>query len=109
MNKKELFNKIIHINAVADPRGVCVCVCPRLLFGVFLLTSKNWYLINEYEICLKMLEMAILGTQIFKTFWEEGGGALLGVLPLLKILDPPLKRITFKRVLHDYGLAYLAH
>ena len=25
--------------------------------------------LNEYEICLKMLEMAILETQIFKNFW----------------------------------------
>ena len=32
-------------------------------------TSKKLVL-NEYEICLKILEMAILEIQIFKTFWK---------------------------------------
>ena len=33
-------------------------------------TSKKLVL-NEYEICLKALEMVILEIQIFKTFWRS--------------------------------------
>ena len=31
--------------------------------------SSKKLLLDEYEICLKMLEIAILETQIFKNFW----------------------------------------
>ena len=56
--------------------------------GFFFLQKRSLLaklILNEYEICLKMLEMAILETQIFKHFW----GACPQT-PLLKILDPPL-------------------
>ena len=49
--------------SVADPRGLGGAVPPFLEF-----TSKK-VVLNEYEIFLKMLEMAIIETQIFKTFW----------------------------------------
>ena len=76
---------------------------PVLIFFFFFYKSEVYqqkFLLNEYEMCLKMLEMAILKTQIFKNFW---GGmppdplkssclrrSLVSPPPLLKILDPPL-------------------
>ena len=65
---------------MADPRGrgagdLC-SPPPPPLFGFFpfftkmKFTSKKFYVVlNEYEICLKMLEMAILETQIFEDSW----------------------------------------
>ena len=53
--------------------------------------------LNEYEICLKMLEMAILEPHIFKTFWGNmpqdpprklAPSALVVSPPPLKVLDP---------------------
>ena len=56
--------------------------------------------LKEHKICLKMLEMAILETQIFKNFCGSmppdpprklAPSALVGAPPpLLQILDPPL-------------------
>ena len=61
-------------------------------------TSKKLYVVlNEYEICLKMLEMAILEPHIFKTFWGNmpqdpprklAPSALVVSPPPLKVLDP---------------------
>ena len=45
--------------------------------------------LNEYEICLKMLEMAILETQIFKNVWGSMHPDLLGKLARLCPLPPP--------------------
>ena len=51
------------------------------LFWIFFFLQKRSLLTkisifkNEYEICLKKLEMAILDTQIFKNFWGVGGYA----------------------------------
>ena len=43
-------------------------LCP--LFGVFFFTKAKVYnVLNEYKICLKMLEIAILETPIIKNFW----------------------------------------
>ena len=58
--------------------------------------------LNQHKICLKMLEMATLETQIFKNFWwsmppdsprklAPSALELVGAPPpLLQILDPPL-------------------
>ena len=47
-------------------------LCPpfRIIF-LFYKSEVYWQklVLNEYEICLKMLEMVILETQIFKFFW----------------------------------------
>ena len=61
-------------------------------------TSKKLYVVlNEYKTCLKMLEMAILETHIFKTFWgsmppDPPRKLALSALVLptspLKVLDP---------------------
>ena len=70
-------------SAVADLRRGGL---PPPLFGVSFtkakFTSKK-VVLNKYKICLKMLEMAILETQIFKNFWES--------MPP----DPPWKAHTF--------------
>ena len=49
-------------------------------------TSKK-ILLDEYEICLKMLEMAILETQIFKSF--SGSMSPRKLVPLVLVLPPP--------------------
>ena len=74
---------------VADPRGgggLGTCLPPPpptfLDFFFFLytetkFTSKKLYVVlSEYEICLNMLEMAILETRISEIsgMWGEGGG-----------------------------------
>ena len=74
-----------------------LCSLPPL-FGFFSssfyknkFTSKKLYVVlNEYEICLKMLEMAILETHIFKTFWGEYAPRLpRKLVPLALIVPPP--------------------
>ena len=72
---------VIRYLAVADPGGAGEPVPPP--FGIFFLTKAKFtteqkLVLNEYEICLKMLEIAILETQIFKTF---GGGGIPPDLP----------------------------
>ena len=63
---------------MADPRGSWGASSPppSPSSDYFSFYKSKVYLqklvLNEYEICLKMLEMAILETQIFKIFW--GGG-----------------------------------
>ena len=45
---------------------------PPPLFGFFFLQKRSLLaklVLNEHKICLKMLEMAILETQIFENFW----------------------------------------
>ena len=60
--------------SVADPRRGGGVLCPSLFRAFFTkakFTSKKLAL-NKYEICLKlnkMLEMAVLETQIFENFW----------------------------------------
>ena len=85
--------------------GTCFPPPPPLFFGFFSLfftetkfTSKKLYVVlNEYEICLKMLEMAILETHISEI--SRGGMppdpprklaplALIVPPPPLKVLDP---------------------
>ena len=61
------------MSSVADPRGGTwgVCASPPL-FGFFFLQKRSLLaklVLNEHKICLKMLEMAILETQIFENFW----------------------------------------
>ena len=51
--------------------GVCGLLSFLSFFSFFTktkFTSKK-VVLNEYEICLKLLQMAILETQIFKNFW----------------------------------------
>ena len=59
----------LSILAVVDSKGGS----PPSPFGFFFtkakFTSKKLVL-DEYKICLKMLEMAILETQFFKNFWR---------------------------------------
>ena len=58
--------------AVADPRGGMGGLCPPPPFLIFFLQKRILLaklVLNEHKICLKMLEMAILETQIFKNFW----------------------------------------
>ena len=73
-------------------------VLPPPLFGFFSssfyknkFTSKKLYVVlNEYEICLKMLEMAILETHIFKTFWGNmPPDPPRKLAPLALIVPPP--------------------
>ena len=46
---------------------------PPLPFWIFFFTKAKFtsktLVLNEYEICLKMLKMVILETKIFKSFW----------------------------------------
>ena len=74
----------------------CTCVIPRgrsggrgcpLLLDFF---YKNEVL-NEYRIYLKMLEMAVLKTQIFKNFWGSmTPNPPTKLAPLVLIIPPPL-------------------
>ena len=96
---------------MADPRGEGGWgpVLPPPLFGFFSsfyknkFTSKKLYLVlNEYEICLKMLEMAILETHIFKTFWGSmppDPPRKLAPLTLI-VPPPPLKVLDVLEISH---------
>ena len=101
---------------VADPRGPGG-PCDPPFFGFFFIyffytkakfTSNKLVFKTVYEICLKMLEMAILETQIFKHFCRSmppdpprklGPSAFVGSpsppAPLLKALDPPLMSLPY--------------
>ena len=66
--------KIAQYNTVADPRGGGGIggLCPPPFWILFFLQKRSLLaklLLNEHKICLEMLEMAILETQIFKNFW----------------------------------------
>ena len=89
---------------VADPRGgggfgTCSSPPPPHVFGFFLFSfyrnevyeQKVICSTNEYEICLKMLEMAILETRISEIFGR--GGEVLG-MP-----QTPLEKPRFRRSL----------
>ena len=87
---------------MADPGGLC----PHP-FWIFFKYKNEVYeqknVLNVLnEICLKMLEMAIIETQIFKNFWgsispdlpRKLAPSAFAVTPsLLKVLDPPLRRL----------------
>ena len=80
--------------SVADPGGWGACPPPPPIWSFFLFTkakftSKKYSILNKYEICLKMLEMAILETEIFKNFpWK---------LAPLSLLVPPPPPLPFER------------
>ena len=50
----------------------------------YFLTKTSRILLNEYEICLKMLEIVISETEIFKTFWGSILQISIGILRLLR-------------------------
>ena len=85
-----------------DPRGGGTGgLCPP--FWDFFLQKRSLLaklVLNEHKICLKMLEMAIFETQIFKNFRGSmspdpprklAPSSLVDAPPLLQILDPPLQ------------------
>ena len=101
---------------VADPGGGWGGgLCP--LFWSFFFNKNEVYeqnlVLNEYEIYLKILEMAVLETQIFKNFWPHAPRPHWKIYafvarvalpppppPLLKVLDPPLHNMynSLKRI-----------
>ena len=88
--------------AMADPGGLC----PHP-FWIFFKYKNEVYeqknVLNVLnEICLKMLEMAIIETQIFKNIWGSispdlprklAPSAFVVTPSLLKVVDPPLCRL----------------
>ena len=76
------------------------------------MSKKLYVVLNKYEICLKILEMAILETHIFKTFWESmppdlprklAPSALVLPPPPLKVLD--LLEITHAQQFFNLGIS----
>ena len=84
---------------MADPGGVV----PPPFLDFFKYKNEVYEQKNVLnEICLKMLEMAIIETQIFKNFWGSispdlprklAPSAFVVTPSLLKVLDPPLRRL----------------
>ena len=72
--------------------GTCVPLPPFWIFFTKMNLTSIKLVSNEYEICLKVLEMAILHveTQIFKNFWGSMPHTPLESLQLQFSLPPPL-------------------
>ena len=81
---------------VADPGGGAGVPPSLTPLGVFFFFKSEVYeqkklVLNEYEICLKILEMAILETQIFKNI--ESSHLQRSWCPLLEVQDPSLNAL----------------